>query len=231
MNNAERFLDIYNQIDKFLKNYEKDEFESFAKKVRSSSNEIIRAHKDKILDYAKLRNAIVHSPRVGLDYIALPLEQVVNDFETILKKIITPIKVIPTFAFEVFGAKLNDYLDDILNKMHKFSFSQFPVYNENGGVLELVNSNTISRWLSKQITKDGIIVDRPIINDLIPEIEFKQNYKFVDKDCDLYTAYGMFITQIETKNRNLDVIFITHNGKEHENLLGLITIEDIANKV
>lgn len=231
MNNAERFLEIYNQIDKILKNKEQDEYVSFTKKVKTSSNKIIQAHKDKILDYAELRNAIVHNPRVGKDYIAIPIDKVVSDFEAILKKITSPTKVIPTFQFEVYGAKLRDDLDDILKKMYKHSFSQFPVFNEEGAVIELINSNTISRWLSKQTGKDGIIVENPTIEILIPEIEFKQNYMFIDRNCDLYTAYSLFITQIETRNRNLDVLFITNSGRPKEKLLGLITIEDIASKI
>ncbi|WP_312297869.1 hypothetical protein [Chryseobacterium sp.] len=75
------------------------------------------------------------------------------------------------------------------------------------------------------------MVQNPIIKELIADIEFKKNFKFISRDCDIYTAYDLFIDQINIHKRNLDVLFITNSGSENEKLLGLITIEDIANKV
>ena len=117
-------------------------------------------------------------------------------------------------------------------EMKKHSFSQFPVFDDNENVCELINNNTISRWLSSQLEEDGtIIIENVKVADLISEIEFKENYKFVSRNTSIYEAYDLFINQINEKQRNLDVIFITHSGKIDEKLLGLITIEDIANLV
>jgi len=63
---------------------------------------------------------------------------------------------------------------------------------------------------------------------LILEIEFKRNYKVIVREISIYKAYNLFLKHIKEKGRNLDVLFITHNGKETEKLLGLITISDLA---
>lgn len=234
MNNAERFIDIYNQVDKILKNSNNENygnFEGFVSKVRNSENPIIKNQKDKLIDYANLRNVITHSTRVEGKIIAEPLTEIVDDFNALLDTLSNPPKVFPKFRFKVIGAKKTEKLNVILKIIREKSFSQFPVFDENGFVIELINTNTISRWLGKNFEYEGKIVENTEILQLIDEIEFKNNYKFISRNCDLYSAYDLFIQHIEKHNRNLDVLFITQNGKQNETLLGLITIEDIANKV
>lgn len=231
MNNAERFIDVYNNIDKLLKDIDKEEYQSFTSKIRTSKNPIINAFKEKLIDYGELRNAIVHNPKIGGKFIAEPLTEVVEDFEKILNKLQNPKKVIPLFQFKVIGGNTNDKLDGILKIMKEMSFSQFPVFDSNGCVIEIINTNTISRWLGRNIVNDEIMVENPKLEELLDDIEFKKNYKFIARDCDIYNAYNLFIKQIEQKNRNLDAIFITNSGNENEKLLGLIVIEDIAAQI
>ena len=189
--------------------------------------------KDELFTFSELRNVIVHNPRLGVMRvpIAEPRDDVINRIKFIHKSITKPKKV-NSFHFEVFGARENDIINDILLKMKSNSFSQFPVFNESSHVIELINNNTISRWLSSNIEDNGYIAMENVkVKEFIPEIEFKRNYKFVSSNISLYEAYHMFIDQINKKERNLDVLFITHSGKENEKLLGLITIEDIASRI
>ncbi|KFF03274.1 CBS domain-containing protein [Flavobacterium reichenbachii] len=143
-----------------------------------------------------------------------------------------PKKVLPRFQFDVLGALEDDYINDILMKMNQNSFSQFPVYNTTGSIIELINTNTVSRWLSSNLEMEGtIMTEKTKIKNLIPFIEFKSNYKFISRNTSVYEAYSLFIDQILEKKRNLDVLFITQNGRENESLLGLVTIEDIAPEI
>lgn len=228
MSNAEIFVDIYNKIDKLLKDIDKDEHESFTSKVRNSKNPLIKTFKEELIDYAELRNAIVHSPKIGGKFIAEPLNEIVEKFDALLNKLQNPKKVIPQFQFEIIGRHSNDKLDEILKIMKEMSFSQFPVFDDNNKVIEIINTNTISRWVGRNIVNDEIIVENPKIKELLNDIEYKKNYKFISRDANIYTAYSLFINQIEKEKRNLDVIFITNSGREEEKLLGLITIEDIT---
>jgi predicted transcriptional regulator len=231
MSNAEKFIDIYNRIDKHLKNDDNETHESFANKIRKSSNPIIKQKKEKLISFGELRNAIVHNSKIGERYIAEPLEEIVDEFEEILKILKCPPKVFPLFSAEIVGAKKNDKLDQMLKIMREKSFSQFPIFNDDENVIEIINTNTISRWLGENIIDDEIMMENPKISDLVESIEFKKNYKYISKDCDIYSAYDLFVKQIEKQKRNLDVLFITHSGNEREKLLGLITIEDIADKI
>lgn len=231
MSNAERFIEIYNQVDKLLKDIEKDEYQSFTSKIRGSKNPLIIAFREKLIDYAELRNAITHNSKIGGKFIAEPLDEIVKDFGNLLNKLQSPKKIIPLFQFEVVGRNKNDKLDGILKVMKEMSFSQFPVYDDNNRVIEIINTNTISRWIGRNIVNNEIIVENPKIQELLDDIEFKNNYRFIARNTDIYTAHSMFINQIEQKNRNLDAIFITNSGRQDEKLLGLITIEDIASQI
>jgi predicted transcriptional regulator len=230
MTNSEKYLDIYNQIDDYLKktdNYES--YVNFAQKVKNSKNKVAQRFKDELLSFGELRNAIVHNPKIGNKAIAEPHENAVSRISELYDKISNPQKVIPKFQFQVLGAKKNDFINEILVEMKNQSFSQFPVFDDKGNVCELINNNTISRWLSSKLEENGtIIIDNVKVADLLSEIEFESNYKFVSRNTSIYEAYDLFINQINKKQRNLDVLFITHSGKAEEKLLGLITIEDIA---
>lgn len=231
MTNAEKFIEIYNKVDKLLKDIDKEEYQSFTSKVRSSKNPLIKAFREKLIDYAELRNAIVHNPKVGGQFIAEPLDVIVNDFEGILKKLQNPKKVIPLFQFDVIGVKPDDKLDGMLKIMKEKSFSQFPIFDEHGNIIEVINTNTISRWLGRNIIDNEIIVENPKVRGLITDIEFPKNFRFISRNTDIYTAYRLFINQIEQEKRNLDALFITSSGRNGEKLLGLITIEDIAGHI
>lgn len=231
--NSDDFLNYYNLIDVYLRKTGNLGPEvTFSQKVKTSPNNVVKRYKDELLSLGELRNAIIHNPKIGNKVIAEPHEETVIRIKELYEKITNPKKVIPEFQFEILGAKEDDYLNDILVEMRRKSFSQFPIFNKENVVIELINTNTISRWLSAQIEDNGtIMVEKIRVKDLIPEIEFRNNYKFISRDKSIYDAYDLFVNHVNSEKRNLDVLFITTSGKNSEKLLGLITIEDIAARV
>jgi len=233
MVNSEVFLNYFNEIDQHLKKAgDYSTSVSFVEKVRSSSNKAVIRYKDELISLAELRNAIVHNPRIGNRAIAEPHDIVVKRIKELHEYITQPTKVLPEFQKEVMGALEEDFINDILKKMREHSFSQFPVFDNEGFVKEVVSTNTISRWLSSQLEREGsILVEDVRVKAFMDEIEFHDNFKFLARNASIYDAYELFIKHINICKRNLDVLFITSSGKREEKLLGLITIEDIALKV
>lgn len=233
MKNSELFIDAYNQIDAFLKkegNY--DNSISFTHKLKNSKNGIIKKRKEELISYGELRNVIVHSPKIGQNTIAEPSNETVSNIQNICNALINPKKVIPLFQCEVLSAKNIDFINDILLKMKEYSFSQFPVVDENGFVTELITNNTICRWLSQNIEPNGtIMVENTTVEKLLNEIEYKNNYQFVSRECSVIDVFDLFTRHVEDKEHQLDVVFITQNGKRNEKLLGIICIEDIAHEI
>jgi len=230
MTNAEKFIDYFNKIESEL--IKKECFlssDSFGYKVKNSKNKVVQRFKDELITFSELRNAIVHTPRLEEKIIAEPHDKTVERIEFLFNEITKPEKVIPKFQFEVLSTREDDFINNILISMKEKSFSQFPVYNDGNDFVEVINTNTISRWLSTQLDEKGtVIVENIKVKDLIKEIEYRQNYKFISRNTSLYDAYDLFVEHINKKRRNLDVLLITENGNSKEKLLGLITIEDIA---
>lgn len=233
MNNSEEFIDFYNKIDKFIKESEDvDSNKSFSSVINNSKNKAVNKYQNELISLGRLRNAISHIPLIGHEPIAIPHFKAVQFIKELHREITEPQKVIPTFAFEVLGAKEDDNVNHILVEMKNRSFSQFPVYDLNNHVIEIINTNTISRWISERLEENGtVLIENIKVKDLIQEIEFSKNYEFISRDTSVYEAYNLFLNHILTKGRNLDVLFITDSGTNSEKLLGLITIEDIVPKV
>lgn len=112
------------------------------------------------------------------------------------------------------------------------SFSQFPVFNEKNEVIEIITNNTISRWMSANIEDNGtLIIDNIKPESLTSHIEYKKNYRFIDRDSSVFDAYEKFIDHINNEGHHLDAIFITQTGKQNETILGIITIEDVIQEI
>lgn len=82
---------------------------------------------------------------------------------------------------------------------------------------EIITSKTIARYIAVNFKDEGgiLVVDSKVY-DLIPEIQFKNNYKFVNRNASVYDAHCLFMNQIRNHKLNLDVVFITNSGKSIE---------------
>jgi len=113
--NSDDFLDYYNKIDLFLRRAGNHDPEvTFAQKVKTSSNAVVKRYKNELLSLGELRNAIVHYPKIKNKVIAEPHEEVVLQVKDLHEKITNPIKVIPEFQHEVLGAHEDDFINNIL---------------------------------------------------------------------------------------------------------------------
>lgn len=81
--NAKRFINAYNQIDSGLRAlYNQKRSMSFAELIRNSVNEnhVVRKYEDDLIDFGRLRNAIVHKSNDDF-IIAEPHIEVVEKIE------------------------------------------------------------------------------------------------------------------------------------------------------
>jgi len=226
---AEEFLEYFKNIEKTINKLGSfNDGEMFSRKLDllSEKKAMVKNYKEELKLFANLRNIYAHTPRGN--YIADPTNATLLRIKEIAYKLEHPILVKDKFIFEVIGAKQEDHINEILKSMYAKSFSQFPIY-EDGKVKELISTNTISRWLSDNLEGRGeILIIDTRIKDFLSYIEFPKNYSFISKKTNVFDAFDKFKNQIKNNKRNLDVLFITENGRENEEVIGLITIEDIA---
>lgn len=222
--NSERFLTAFNRIDKAIRsNMGNSKGIGFSKavKIMSKHNPKIDYHADDLLEYAELRNAIVHN-RVETNFaIAEPHLSVVENIEMIEKVLTQPERVIPLFQKNVVTFQDDVTLEMILEAIHKKGFSKFPIYHKNE-FKGLISESGITKWLAANKFKE---VKKVNMSEILP-FQKDSNYQFIHKDTTVFEAVDIFKEQIEKGNR-VDALLITKTGSQKEPLQGIITSWDI----
>ncbi|WP_096273563.1 CBS domain-containing protein [Paucisalibacillus globulus] len=222
--NSERFITAFNRIDKAMDTeLNNSRGIGFSKSVRilTKYNAVVRRYKDELLEFAELRNAIVHNRIDTGVVIAEPHDSIVEQIEQIEREITSPQLVIPSFEKKVQRFDLKDSLSNLLDAIHEKGYSKFPVYNGNE-FAGLITESGITKWLAKH--KDTTIRETTI-EEIMP-YQKDNNHQIISKDTSIYQAVEIFKEKIGEGNR-IDALLITGNGEKDDQLLGIITAWDI----
>lgn len=224
--NATRFLKAYNNLDYGLRvQYNFKRGMAFSDIIRRSVmvNSVIRKYEDELIDYGRLRNAIVHSGN-SETIIAEPHLDIVEKLEHISSLITTPPKVLDTVCKkDVITIDGADTLEKTVALISKSGYSNLPVF-ENGTLIGVANGQRILDCIGEAIRKQqdlNTFLRETTIKMLLERIS-AQYFCVQSADLTLESALNIFY-----KNRKMLVILITKNGSTSEKLLGIITVADI----
>lgn len=222
--NAKRFIDAYNRLDQGMRDiYGIKPAVSFTDCVRKVAdvNSIIRKYEDDIIEYGRLRNAIVH--RSGEETIAEPNTSVVEKFEQITRLICTPPRVLDTVANRaVHVVDSLTPLSEVLVQMFQTGYSVIPVY-EKGSLVGVINRKLIVETLGATIAAK-IDLDEFSKLPVSEALDLKSNsssYEVVSSTVTIDNVLFLF-----QQNRRLSVVIITKNGNYNEQPLGVVTTSD-----
>ena len=225
--NARRFIIAYNTIDQSLRaiyNYKRNM--TFSDMIRRTVpiNSVVRKYEDKLIDYARLRNSIIHNSNDDF-LIAEPHDDVVALMEKIAEMITKPPKVLDVIAKKsVLTIESNMSIKDVISLIAKSGFKSLPVY-ENGKILGISTPNRIIDWFGTKIDSEknieGILTSSPI-SQTLRDSDLGTRFTICKEDLSIQEALDMFY-----RNRILSAIIITKNGSSYEKILGLITISDV----
>lgn len=224
---AQQYITSFNAIEAELRvlYQRQDSYISFSQLVHRLRHEhpVIRRYADDLIEFAELRNAIVHNLRDD-QILATPLESTVKEIKAIETALTNPLTVYPEFARTVFTVPVQAKLAEALALMREKNISQVPVTNGTDVVVEVLNGNSIARWLSRQ---SQVVPAEVSVEQILPDIEIRNNYKFIPRIMTVYEA-------AETYERSYrdgwyaDALLITNSGRNGQSLLGIIVLEDIA---
>lgn len=226
-NNARRFINAYNKLDYAIRvQHGFKRSMSFSEVVRKAVplNYIIRKYEEELVDYGRLRNAIIH--RSNEEYIiAEPHDEVVEKLEHITNLVTTPPKALETACEKNVLCVQNDVsVKDVVQLIATSSFSNIPVY-KNGELIGIANGQRILDQLGKQIA-EGKDLDKFIestkIEEILSEETTQKYYDVVSKEATVEEVLNFF-----NKNRKLMAVLITKTGTFNEMPLGIITSADI----
>lgn len=228
LSNAKKFINAYNQIDHSLRvQYNFKRGQSFGDMIRrcTSINSIIRKFEDTLIDYSRLRNAIIHGGNDDF-IIAEPHDDVVEKMEKIAELVCTPPLIINTVCRkDIMFAQSDDTVEDVLKMIYDSGFSNIPVY-QNSSLVGMVNGQRLVNLLGKQVYSNKSIDDyvkKTKIIDALNEAEDKSNYyELVSADTTIDQALNLFYSQ-----RKLLALLVTKTGNFNEPALGIVTVGDI----
>lgn len=221
--NAKRFLDAYNNIDYALKTrYNLNRSMGFSELIRKSVpvNYVVRKYEDELVDYGRLRNAIIHNSNE--DYIiAEPHDAVVEKIEHIDKLLSTPPLALESVAQrEVVVTYAGKSMRDVILQISSSGFSNIPVYRDKI-LLGVANGQKILHSLGQYLLAGGsekTFLDNVQIEDMLSSLENSNYYCVKKADCTIEEALSEF-----DNNHKLLAILFTKNGEPTELPLGIMT--------
>ncbi|NOQ24816.1 MAG: hypothetical protein GQ564_05585 [Bacteroidales bacterium] len=140
--NAEKFLDTFNHIEKHLKTiYNNGIYLPFHDLIRKASDKevVIKRFLKDLYFYSDLRNVMVHNSRINGKIVVEPLNEVIENIEKIWTQIQHPEKV-SKFKKKVFYCFTDDKLSKALEFIHENKISQIPIL-EKGKIINVLNGS------------------------------------------------------------------------------------------
>ena len=206
---------------------------SFSDVIRRSVpvNYLVRKYEDKLVDYGRLRNAIIHKSNDEF-IIAEPHNDVTIEFEHIANLIATPPKALELLEkAEVVTTTHNTSLADVIKLMEKTKFSNIPIYRDNE-LIGVASGKYIVEAIGN-LLKSGANIDKAIKSTTIEQV--------VEQNQPIYSYFEVAKASITVeevlerfyRNHKLQIILTTKNGTSKEQPISIITSGDLIelNKV
>ncbi len=226
--NALRFINAYNQIDQTLRavyNFKRNI--TFSDMIRRavSLNSIVRRYEDKLIDYARLRNAIIHNSNEER-IIAEPHDDVVEEMEKIADILSRPPLVINSSVANknvlVLDGELT--LKKALETIYKTGFKTIPVC-EHEAISGVITSGRIVNVLGSVIENGENIdnfINKTAVSKVISDQDIDKVFTIRSRNLTVQEALDIFYN-----NRKMLAIIITKNGNSLERPIGIITPADV----
>lgn len=233
--NASKFITIYNEIDAYMRRYLKVESNishSQLVKEMAKGNKIFKNYQGELINFANLRNIIVHNPKMRYaDPIAEPHDNTIKFYNDILDKISNPplaLNTIAILANDIYKTTLDNYAIEVIQTMNKNTYTHVPVV-EDDKIIGVFSENTLLSYIADK--EEMLLVDDALIKDFLEFIPFdkhqSEGFKFVSKNTLVIDVEEIFREGL-SGNKRIATVFITERGTENEKLLGLVTAWDVA---
>ncbi len=232
-NSAKRFVDIYNELDHYMRNkLRAAPYIDHGQLLREMAEKqlIFKEHVTELRLFSEIRNLIVHNPYPHVNPIFKPHEYLIERYEEIFNKIKHPPKAmsiaIPTST--IFTVGLSSKVHDVLEVMVKKTYTYVPVM-ENGKFMGVFSESVLACYFAEN--KDFIVGKDAMVDEFRDFLPFEKHpneyFAFVARDTLLSEVIEIFQSNLKVRKR-IGVVYITERGKKEEKLLGMITAWDIA---
>lgn len=215
---AERFLNAFSEIEDQLARQQRrrerhDDWVPFGE-LLSGSDTLLQRQKDVLRQYAKLRNAMAHSKRMGGKPIADPRMDTVLSIEKIRDNLLRPPKLVD--ALEGYGRPqvldLDDGIGVFLSLVVEQSFSQAPVRTDDG--YRLITTNAVARHFAPTIIEHGL-VETATIREVLGFAETGDRLETLTPGATVLEAINLFSGEASTRVEPPSALLVLDATKEH----------------
>ena len=222
---AKRFINAYNRLDRAMRDiYNLKPSLSFSDVVRRTAtmNYVIKKYEDDLIDYGRLRNAIIH--RSTDEVIAEPYDEVVEKMESIVRLVTTPpmvTQILPKRSVSM--AKDNVTVGSIIEDMSRTSYSNIPFYLKDtlvGVITRKMLVNSIGECIANGGDIKKYFNEKAI--DKLRILDENNHYDVVSEKITIDNVLYMF-----QQNKKLTTLIITKNGTYKELPVGIIVTSDV----
>ncbi len=226
--NAAVFINSYNKIDAQLRQlYNFKAAQSFSDMVRRSAdmNAVVRKYESDLIDFARLRNAIVHQSTDG-KIIAVPCDEVVEEMQLIERLLCTP----PRIGESIRPKKIVSVDDAISVKqavmlIARTNFSNLPVYRGKR-MVGMINNRRIIKALGSVLERGGDLDEfaaKTPVGEIVCESDLFAYYKYLGKQDTLQDVLAAF-----EENKKLLAVLVSEHGAAGERIENIITPVDLV---
>ncbi len=222
-----RFLSAFGKIEAHFREAagrpEHADFPTLLRQV-SNTDAAARRFRKALLDFARLRNVLVHDYDHA-DELAIPNESSVVTLETIHRALVAPARIETLCSRSVAVCRPDEPIGDAAERMRAGSFSQMPVV-DGPRVAGLLTSETIARWLAARLFGEVDILEEEPVSAVMLHQEKTRNHVFLGRQATAADALRAFDKALH-QGEPLDAILITQSGKPTESLIGIVTTTDL----
>jgi hypothetical protein len=222
--NASRFVHAFNQIERHLRQLTgRDANCRFPDLLRAASenNAVVFWYKDEILQYGRLRNAIVHEQGTESIYMADPRDSACSRIEELRERILSPktLRTIsPHVPLRIFTS--TNSVSDALAYMKANDFSQVIALNDGSYII--LSAEGIAHWLG---SKENMVMLREIFLAEIARFEPEDTYRYMSADDTIERALDVFTNDL---GKRVFSILATETGLPTEEPITIITPWDFV---
>ena len=225
--NAARFLKSYNKIESQLKIlYNERPTQNFTDLVKrcTDRNITVRRYENELVDYGKLRNAIVHrTGAAGEMFIANPSDEVVVNIEYIEKQICNPPRVVDVFKARKLTAIFAD--KPLLTAVQTFGETEKKtlVVYDRGKMRGVINSYFLYRLIAARTEAGENVTEfltKTMCGDILDD-RLLEKYKLLDSAATVFDVFEAF-----EQRKDIYAVIVTEHGAIGEKVLLLLTPSD-----
>jgi len=240
MDRVREFLQLYNQLDEFLRRVLRaDAQRSHANLLEQMAQRdpVFRDHHSRLQAYRALRNSIIHVPFSGEspEPIAEPRDDVLENYRMVVQYVLRPPTALETIATrDVFTATWDTLIHDALSFIQKHGYDTVPIL-EGQSLVGIYTTQCLQRliWHAMADGRDLRVSPSDTLREWESECAFSTAdpdnsshhtslVKFAPADVGVEAIEELFRAEAR-QMRFLAAVCVTPHGRAFEPLLGLIT--------